>query len=59
MESAETQFYRQVINQLRTALIDLDGCYASLDAIRALETAIDLCEQDYDQKVSGQSKQTS
>ena len=58
MESTETQFYRQVINGLRTALIDLDYCFASDDAKRALDKAIDLCEHDYKQKVSGQSERS-
>jgi hypothetical protein len=56
MESSETQFYRQVIDGLRTALIDLDYCFASDDAKRALDAAIDPCEADYRQKVSGQSQ---
>ena len=56
MESAETKFYAEVINGLRTALIDLDSCFASSDAVRALESAIDLCERDYKQKVSEQSQ---
>jgi len=59
MENSETQFYRQVINGLRTALIDLEYCFASADAQRALATAIDLCEIDYRQKVSGQSEPQS
>jgi hypothetical protein len=56
MENSETQFYRQVINGLRTALIDLDYCFASDDSKRAIGAAIDLCEADYRQKVSGQSQ---
>jgi hypothetical protein len=58
MENSETQFYRQVINGLRTALIDLDHCFASVDAKRALDIAIAACEADYKKKVSGQSEQS-
>ena len=59
MENTETQFYRQVINSLRTALIDLDYCFASDDAKRALGRAIGLCETDYRQKVSEQPEPQS
>ena len=55
MEGTEESFYRTVINTLKTALMDLDYCFASREAKEALENAIAICEQDLAGKLRDES----
>jgi len=46
MAGHEEELYRRIINDLRTTLIDLDYCFASIKAKDAVSRAIDICEAD-------------
>ena len=46
MSAVQRELYREIINGLKTALIDLENCFADKDAVRALAEAIDLVKPD-------------
>lgn len=58
MSNYENDFYRSIINTLKSLLVDLDSCFASIDAKQSLGKAIEVCELDLQQRQDTSSGDT-
>ena len=53
---SEEKIYREIINELRSSLADLDYCFASDEAKKALHEAIQICERDWESRLEAQGQ---